>query len=184
MSDGSYHPSRAPLSITLLKGSGGASGGSLVCEYFPESASEALAAEFKDIPAGGAAMKTLQFMWGEPRKISMRLFFNDWGNNPDRKVDGRQSVAASLSWLRSVFLPWNGKELNTNQWKAGGAAIVGGGAMPPPLLAVALTDEVFEGHLTSMTINYTKLSPSKTPIRAEVDVEFTQYVPVNAGGQK
>ena len=165
----------------------------LTCHYFPETATEDLSAEYKEVPVAAAFMKSLMFLWGNPRKLSMTLLFNDWGEPSDsNRSSGKLSVADSLDWLRQTIHPsairpnakgepsgryvgpwgWDNMTIPGDPEKRTGE--------PPPVLIVNLTDETFWGHLTGMTITYRKLHPStRKPIRAEAEVEFKQYIPTN-----
>lgn len=164
-------------------------GSTLTCHYFPETATETLSAEYKEVPVAAAFMKSTMFLWGNPRKISMTLLFNDWGEpSNSNRSSGKLSVADSLDWLRQTIHPSGlnaqGSGYYRGPWGWDNMTIPGDPEKrtgePPPLLIVRLTDETFFGHLTGMTITYRKLNPiTRKPIRAEVEVEFKQYIPTN-----
>jgi hypothetical protein len=161
----------------------------LTCHYFPETATEDLSAEYKEVPVAAAFMKSLMFLWGNPRKLSMTLLFNDWGEPSDsNRSSGKLSVADSLDWLRQTIHPSGLNSMGLGRyrgpWGWDNMTVPGDPEKrtgePPPLLIVHLTDETFFGHLTGMTITYRKLHPSThKPIRAEVAVEFKQFIPTN-----
>jgi len=193
---GGIRPARAFMDISCDR----MEYGTLTCHYLPETVTEELGAEYKDLKNAGAFKKSKLFMWGEPRTLKMVLLFNEWGEYADR-LAGMRSVMDSITWIRGVMYPVIGgadtgafggqtrgeteqtstfgypENYATNLQKSRDKGYVG---QPPPILKITFGAGVFEGHLTAATITYLKAHPtSHVPIRATVDVTFSEYTQIS-----
>lgn len=175
-----YHPVHTRMKIIVCEGdetNPQPTKETLVCHYDPSDFSETHSVSYEDVGVSGASLQRKQFSYGNPRVWSLKLFFNELGEDVSAgmQLPGVMSVAESLRWLRDVMYP-------SKTWKGGNIAraIVTTNLQheKPPILLVLLTNESFLCYMTGLTINRKFLHPrTRAPIRAEVDVEFTEFFP-------
>jgi hypothetical protein len=175
---GSFSPLQARMKIVRMSGAGGSevfTNDFVICHYNPEEFTEELSASYQNLKVSGTAVQRIQFEFGNPRKWTMNLLFNEWGESAKDYPANRKSVDDSISALRTYALPLDGITKNSN-WDA--RVNENPGAYAPPILGVLLTKEAIICHLTSMSVTRTKINPvTLETIRAMVQVEFTEYHP-------
>jgi len=131
-------------------------------EYAPEEWMDEKASDYED-EGEDVAVTRPQFKTSKGRRISMTLFFNDWGRSVESNpsVDGKR-VEQKIDWLHRHQVPHP-------------QSIAG--AKAPHVLAF-VWKEVFMCVLTRVNVTRLKLHPRQlTAMRANVDIELVEWVP-------
>jgi hypothetical protein len=162
-----YHPNNERMKIVQER-----TGTTLFCHYDPTEFVEKYTSEWEKPPISGTASQPIVFKYIRAREWSMKLLFNDLGEDSSRRSEGMLSTEASLSMLRRWFLP---------QYAGGFGTSSKVGADRPASLFVMLTNQVFHCCLTDLSIVRKAIMPvvPRFTTRAEVSVVFTEYTAGN-----
>lgn len=158
-----YHPNVKRMRIQSEDG-----GDPLICHYDPTEFTEKYTAEWEKVPITGGAISPIAFKFVRPREWSMKLLFNDLGEDLSKRTTGVRSTESALFMLRGWFLP------------EGVVASSSAHGDRPPVLNVIIVNELYRCCLTDMSVVYKAVHPtSRVPTRAEVNVTFTEFTPGN-----
>lgn len=166
-----YHPRMARM-IIVPERSYAHNSTRLYCHYDPTEFTEAYNIEWKIVPITLAGLAPPVFTQVEPRKWSMRLFFNELGESVSRKNPNTVSVDESITKLRGFALPSSYASFTNTGIGASSTA----SGEPPPKLLVFLISKVFRCIISEMSIVRKAIHPTeRRTTRAEIDVTFLEY---------
>jgi nucleoid-associated protein YgaU len=113
--------------------------------------------------AKGANMPPLDFGGGEPAKLQMQLFFDTYAAAQDGNAKDVRAEYTDKLWNLMLVDP---KRKHPKNQKA----------RPPLVRFVWGTDWSFAAVISSLNVKFTLFSDQGTPVRATVDVTFTQVL--------
>lgn len=120
----------------------------------PEKYSQTYEIKYNATPAVGAMNASLQFDHMPPKKMQFELVFDATGAIPNSATD----LATEIKNFQSVVYDYSGT------------------IHEPYYLKIYWGSMYFGARLTAMTVNYTLFRPDGAPLRARVNVTFTEYI--------
>jgi hypothetical protein len=174
---GGYHPRNTRMTIAVLNGEA-----RIRCHYDPTEFTESFTTEWKIVPITTAGVNPAVFTTAEPRRWSMKLLFNDLGEDSSRDLgagSARADVDTQLALLRAFALPQIYGQLisgvSLGLQSTNGVSSNSDG-LPPPILVVFLINRAFRCVLKELTIVRKAIHPlTRATTRAEADVVFLEY---------
>lgn len=149
------------------------SGEKIYVLYNPESYVQSRSARYSDQHGMADNAPTRQFLFGSGEKLSMQLFFDTFSAS----VEAGGTMADRMRFGVTSLLPSAAKaDVREYTSRVYNLMIVDKSTHAPPLLKIEWGSLIFKGYLVECTQKFTKFNELGKPVRAVLDVAFTQYI--------
>lgn len=116
---------------------------------------------------------SVQFISGSSEVLHMQLFFDTMSSGTE--AGGTPAEHAQLE-KNSAKVSADKLDVRKYTSKIYDLMLIDPSKHVPPLLEIKWSSLQFTGHLTSVDAKFTRFNEKGTPVRAVLDVEFTEYV--------